>query len=64
MVSQIHATVDDEQAAEIKRVKDDLGWTWKEFMVNAAIVLEDSYDEQNGVSWNQVERNIEEAFNE
>lgn len=41
MVSNIHATLDDQEAERVKAVKDELGLTWAEYLTEAADVLEE-----------------------
>jgi len=41
MVSHIHFTVDDDVADRAKRVKDERGLSWPEFLEEATEVLEE-----------------------
>lgn len=41
MVRNLHATLDDDVYQEVKDVKDELGLTWEEFVVEAAECLQE-----------------------
>lgn len=45
MVSTVNITTDDEKFEEIKRVKDELGLTWREFALEGARCLEKHYED-------------------
>lgn len=41
MVKQLHVALSDEDHANAKEVKDELGLTWEEFILRAAEELQD-----------------------
>jgi len=45
MVKHIHATLDDDDHERVEAVKDELGVTWEEFIIQAAEQFEVAEDE-------------------
>jgi len=45
MVKNIHATLDDDDHEQVEAVKDELGVTWAEFIIQAAEQMEVPNDE-------------------
>jgi hypothetical protein len=41
MVRTLNVTLDDDDFAQIESVKEELGLTWKEFMIEATEALEE-----------------------
>jgi len=44
MVRNVNVALDDNEYQEVKQIKEELNLTWEEFLIEAAICLEETRD--------------------